>query len=256
MLRRLPGSALHQRFDADPFVRWDLARPHGSDIWALGDAIGFQRFSHTRAFHGVSLLGGKDVPMLLDAVLDDLPSTIGGISVERKHLALLQARLGARLGAGGDWDWMWSDRTPPVVPGEAGLIVLDDSRDARAITVLNELGNPTAESAPGAGVTELWLGMREAGELVAAGAVHRTPGGAPHLAGIVVHPRMRGRGVGFALTAALARWAIARSGVCTLGMYADNDRARTIYEGLGFTVAHAWSSRRLLPSDGSAKISA
>lgn len=249
MTRYLPGSELHELFPDDPFLRWDLARPHLSNIWTYGDAVAFQRHSHSRHIHGVSLLGGDDVPQLLDAVLADLPPEINGLAVERRFLPVLHDRLGIRLGAGGDWDWMWTEQAPPPVPAEDVLVELDDTSDAADIHALNEIGNPAAESEPGTGRTTLWLGIRETGALVAAGAIHLTPGGAPHLAGIVVDPRMRGRGLGVAVTAGLTRRAIAEHGVCTLGMYADNDRARAIYAGLGFRVARAWASRRLLPDD-------
>lgn len=233
-------------FPDDPFIRWDLANPHGSDIWVLGDAVAFERSSHTRHIHGISVLGGADVPELLDGVLAELPPQVNGVAVERQHLPLLEERLGARLGQGGNWDWMWTTQAPPVLPGEARLVELDDTRDARNILSLNEIGNPTAESDPGGGRTQVWLGTWEDGELVGAGAIHLTPGGVPHLAGIVIHPEMRGRGLGVALTAGLTRRAIELAGVCTLGMYADNDRARSVYVGLGFTVARAWASRRLI----------
>ena len=94
MIRRLPGSALHQLFADDPFIRWDLARPHASDIWVHGDAVAFQRHSHSRHIHGISVLGGDDVPQVLDAVLNDLPRQVNGIAVERKYLPLLETRLG------------------------------------------------------------------------------------------------------------------------------------------------------------------
>nr|WP_246242933.1 GNAT family N-acetyltransferase [Flexivirga aerilata] len=134
---------------------------------------------------------------------------------------------------------------PPVVDAERQLVPLDDVADARDILALNEIGNPTAESEPGSGITTTWLGARAEGRLIAAGAIHLTQGGAPHLTGIVVHPDMRGRQLGLALIAALTRWSLERYGVCTLGMYADNDRARAVYDGLGYAVAHAWGSRRL-----------
>jgi predicted GNAT family acetyltransferase len=70
--------------------------------------------------------------------------------------------------------------------------------------------------------------------------------GHPLLAGITVHPSARATGLGLAVTAALARAAIADSGVCTLGMYSDNDVARRVYHGLGFSGDHLWSSRRLV----------
>lgn len=211
-----------------------------------GDAVAFQRHSHSRHIHGVSLLGGDDVPRLLDVVLADLPPEVNGLAVERHFLPVLQDRLGTRLRDGGDWDWMWTQQAPARLTTEDPVIELDDACDADDIAALNEIGNPGAESEPGSGRTHHWLGVRERGELVAAGATHLTPGGAPHLAGIVVHPRLRGRGLGVAVTAGLTRSAIAEYGVCTLGMYAANARARAIYEGLGFRVARAWASRRLL----------
>lgn len=249
LIRRLPGEELHRLFPGDPFLRWDVARPHATDIWVRGDAVAFQRHSHSGHIHGVSLLGDHDVPELLDTVLGDLPPYINGVSVERRFLPLLEERLGTRLADGGDWDWMWTDRAPDPLPAEGRLEELDDRRDAADITALNEIGSPSAESEPGTGRTQLWLGARSRGDLVAAGAIHLTPGGAPHLAGIVVHPGMRGRGLGVALTAGLARRAIAEHGVCTLGMYADNERARGIYDRLGFRIARAWASRRLVPGD-------
>ncbi|MBB2891275.1 GNAT family N-acetyltransferase [Flexivirga oryzae] len=248
-IRRLPGSALHELFPDDPFLRWDVARPHRTTVWVNGAAVAFQRRSHSRHIHGVSLLGAAhDLPALLDAVLEQLPPQVNAVSLERPYLPLLADRLGDRFAGGGDWDWLWTDVAPPRLAAEDALVPLDDLRDAADITALNELGNPSAESEPGTGRTEVWLGARERGRLVAAGAIHRTPGGAPHLAGIVVDPQLRGRGLGLALTAALTRWAIASDGVCTLGMYADNDRARGVYERLGFTVARAWASRRLTPA--------
>lgn len=57
----------------------------------------------------------------------------------------------------------------------------------------------------------------------------------------------RGQGLGVAVTAGLTRRGIAGSGVCTLGMYSDNDLARRLYTHLGYRTAYAWCSRRLLP---------
>jgi predicted GNAT family acetyltransferase len=65
------------------------------------------------------------------------------------------------------------------------------------------------------------------------------------LAGITVHERARGTGLGLAVTARLTREAVAEAGVCTLGMYSRNDVARRLYTGLGYGDTHAWSSRRL-----------
>ena len=59
-------------------------------------------------------------------------------------------------------------------------------------------------------------------------------------------PSHRGRGLGLAMTAHLTRLAVGLDGVCTLGMFADNDVARRLYHGLGYVTAHAWCSRQVL----------
>ena len=57
-------------------------------------------------------------------------------------------------------------------------------------------------------------------------AASRAQSGIPTLAGIAVDLRRRGEGWGAAVTAHLTRLAVARSGACALGMFADNDVAR------------------------------
>ncbi len=227
-------------------MRWDLPRPHAGDIWTAGDAVAFERLSHSRKIRSLTVIGSDEpVRALLDFAAAALPATVNAVSVEQSQAGMLTEVFGDRLRPGGDWDWMWTTRMPPVVDAERHLVDLDDDADARDILALNEIGNPTAESEPGTGITTKWLGARAEGRLVAAGAIHLTQGGAPHLTGIVVDPGMRGRQLGLALIAALTRWSLDRYEVCTLGMYADNDRARAVYDGLGYAVAHAWGSRRL-----------
>lgn len=146
---------------------------------------------------------------------------------------------------GGDWAWLWTRTPPPVERGESALVVLDDTADAAEIQALIDRANPISEGSPGSGLSTLWLGRREGGDLVACGALHRTVTGAPHLTGLLVAPEARGRGLGLAVTAALTRRAIAEAGVATLGVYADNAVARRLYASLGYRTAHVWSSRAL-----------
>ncbi|WP_170226394.1 GNAT family N-acetyltransferase [Rudaeicoccus suwonensis] len=248
-VRTLEGLELHRAWGDDPFVRWDIAQPHTSPIRVYGDAVAFERTSHSRHLRSLTMFGPPaDVAVLLRAVATHLQPEVNGISIERVNLPLLHEHFGERLSVGGNWDWMWTTMTPPVIPAEQLLHELDDTRDADEIRALNAIGNPTAESEPGTGTSEYWLGLRESGRLIVAGALHRTGGGAPHLTGLVVHPDARGRRLGLALTAALTRRAVERDGVATLGMYADNDRARSVYAGLGYQVARAWASRRLRPA--------
>ncbi len=232
----------------DPYVRWE-ASPDMLDVaWQWGDAVGFRRRRHFRPSTQLNVIGpDDDVVALVEAVLA-LDPQVSGVSVEQAQLPLLEQRLS--LGPGGDWDWMWTT-TAPAAPNDVTLAELDDAADAAELVRLNEIGNPTAESEPGTGMTELWLGVREDGRadgrILAAGAVHRTGAGAPHLTGIVTHPDARGRGYGAAVTAALTRHAVASDGVCTLGMYSGNDVARRLYNRLGYRTAHAWASRSLHP---------
>lgn len=194
------------------------------------------------------MLGGQDaagVRALLDHAAVELPADLDAVSVDQRHLAQLQMSFAGRLATGGDWHWMWTTQVPAPSPAEDRLIALDDRRDAAEIVALNEVGNPTAESEPGSGLTLHWLGARDGGRLVAAGAVHTTSAGTPHLTGIVVDPRTRGTGLGIALISALTRWGVQRHGVSTLGVYADNARAIGIYERLGYVSARHWASRRL-----------
>ena len=53
----------------------------------------------------------------------------------------------------------------------------------------------------------------------------------------------RGEGWGAAVTAHLTRLAVAETGACALGMFADNDVARRLYHRLGFTTGMEWTSR-------------
>lgn len=238
----VPG-ALLEASGNDPYVRWECDPTLVDRAWALGSAVAFLRRGHHRRTVHLNVSGGDaDVAELLEAIVaEGLPEEVRGISIDQ-HLSG-HAERHFRLSNGGDWDWMWTDSPPSPVPHLDLVDMLDDTDDAAELLALNEIGNPTAESRPGEGVSELWLGVREAGRIVAAGAMQRTGAGAPHLAGIVTHPDARGRGLGAAVTAALTREALTRSGVSTLGMYSSNDVGRRLYHRLGYRTAHAWASR-------------
>lgn len=228
----------------DAFIRWECEESFLARWWRFGDAFAFLRYNEFRASTNLNVIGTPaDADRLLGALaVTGIDERATGISVEQALLPVAQRYF--KLGPGGDWDWMWTTTAPSCQRAEQLVVELDDSADGPELLRLNEIGNPTAESLPGQGVTELWLGVREAGRIVAAGAMHRTGGGAPHLTGIVTHPEARGRGLGAAVTAALTRAALDRADVSTLGMYSENDTARRIYGRLGYQTAHAWASRR------------
>ena len=78
-------------------------------------------------------------------------------------------------------------------------------------------------------------GRPDQGELVAVGASQPFTDEVPHLAGIVTRGDLRGQGLGRLVTESLTLTEVQRSGVCTLGMYSDNDAASQLYGGLGAT---------------------
>jgi ribosomal protein S18 acetylase RimI-like enzyme len=234
----------------DPYVRWGVPDPLAGEVLAVPGAVAVERRGRR---HGLVVIPtpGDDPARGVDRMLAAIAGEghverlgLTSLSVPQEWAPLLAARF--ELDGGGDWDWMWATTTPDRVPGEERLVELDDRADADELIEL-AAHSPRGEGEPGTGVSELWLGIRDdRGRLVAAGAMQRLPSGAPHLAGIVVATDLRGRGLGAAVTAGLTRAGLADSGVCTLGMYSDNDPARRVYLRLGYRTAWAWCSRRLV----------
>lgn len=152
----------------------------------------------------------------------------------------LRAPSGARLGAGGCWQWWWTDRVPEQGPPSGGprILELDDDRDATEIQEFGAAHNADFEGFPGRGFATCWLATRDrAGELTSVGAIHHLATGAPHLAGIVVRPDLRGQGLGRHLTRALTERAVTGHGVATLGVYTANAAALGLYRALGYRCA-------------------
>ncbi|TWP34873.1 GNAT family N-acetyltransferase [Leekyejoonella antrihumi] len=240
--------------DQDPFIRYDVPAGAYDNAWAVGRAVAFPRLRQSHCQLGLTVTGARDdVRALLAFVAGAMDlSDIAAVSVDRALRPDLVAAFADhptyRIATGGDWEWMWTLAPPPRIPEEDRLIVLDDATDAADVTALNKVGNPSAESRPGEGASERWVGVRDAGTLVAAAAMQRTSGGIPHLTGITVAPSHRGQRLGLAMTAALTRYAVQAEGVCSLGMYSENAVARGLYTRLGYRVAHAWSSRLLVPA--------
>ena len=119
----------------------------------------------------------------------------------------------------------------PPSPGWSSL----DEADLPEIRGLLDVANPRTDARPFELPDQQWVGARdESGRLVACGVREPNVAGWPALSGITVHPDERGTGLGLAVTAYLTREAVRERGVCTLGMYSDNDVARRVYHGLGY----------------------
>ncbi|MGB3954960.1 MAG: GNAT family N-acetyltransferase [Brooklawnia sp.] len=149
--------------------------------------------------------------------------------------------------AGGNWVWM---STTQLADDDAQwpLVELDDDADAEELRAFALPINPLWEGDPGQGRNRYWLGARdETGRLIGCGTVHDTATGVGHLAGLVVDPAVRGRGLGRAITRALSVRVLASDGITTLSAYADNDTAIAVYRRVGYRLDHRFRSRFLEP---------
>ena len=132
-----------------------------------------------------------------------------------------------------DWYFLWTTTPPPRQPGEERVVRLGEA-DHPALSALIDEAFPTTTSRPGdPGIVD-WYGIRDGDRLVACGA-DRSRGDVGFLAGLAVAPAERGRGLGAALTAGMARALSARHGHVALGVYPTNVGAIRLYRRLGFT---------------------
>lgn len=194
---------------------------------------------------GGSVLAAVGQPVRLAVVLrlalDDLAGAPHAVTVTRGTGECVRRTLDARgLVKVSEWDRLATTQAPHLPPG-ALVERLDPSRDRDHIADLLAVASPTTEHGadqPG----HTWYGVRDAdGTLSAVGAslLRTGPDGSfAHLGGIATRPARRGRGLATAVTARLTADGIAEHGLTTLGMYADNAAARTVYERLGFRVIH------------------
>ncbi len=229
---------------AAAYVRASARRAPSLTVWGPGAATLAGEVLRGRSAAGARVRGLTLPRAVGDAVRSGgSTGTPGATDAAAEDAADAIASAGARLGAGADWDWMWTDVVPDSVPGEERLVPLDDVADAAEIQAFGARINPRFEGFPGTGHSEGWLAHRDAaGDLRACGTIQRLPSGVAHLGGIVVDPALRGTGLGRAVGSALTRRVVAAEGVCTLGVYADNAAAVGLYRSLGYLTDKAWHS--------------
>jgi ribosomal protein S18 acetylase RimI-like enzyme len=220
------------------------------DRMILGDRTRWGAVSVLGDDDGVLLVIGGPSPVLLGRgdprTVDRLVAQWDGggarwMSVPRgcSPAAAVLERLG--LVPFSQWDWLTSAVSPPAVPGERAVRRLDPVGDAEAIRACLSVANPGTSADP-TGPGELgWWGVDTDGVLV--GVVGAAERGGPgdsrswHVHGLGVLPGLRGSGVGTALTAVVTRAALADGASwVSLGMYAENDGARRIYQRLGYSL--------------------
>lgn len=231
----------------DAFIRYDLPDPLEGAGWSLGTAVIVPRRTQTRRL-GIVVLGRPDD---VEELASDLADRHFFDDPHLLHATVARTAFPAFAGVvpltdvGGDWEWMCARTDPPRVAGEDRVVGLDQT-DEGQIRALLEVANAGTDARPFETPGQRWVGVRDAhGTLVACGVRDRALAGTPILEGITVRADQRGTGLGLAVTARLTREAVRSDGVCTLGMYSDNDVARRIYHGLGYGEDHVWSSRRL-----------
>ncbi|WP_421741408.1 GNAT family N-acetyltransferase [Cellulomonas sp.] len=211
-------------------VRWDAVEALGDDdgvLLVLG------------ATDRPSLLGRGD-PQTVERLVAGAPvGAARWLSVPRgaRPAAEVLDRLG--LVPFSTWDWLSTAVSPPLVPGEREVRRLDVGVDEDRIRACLRTANPGTSADP-TGSDEIgWWGVEADGALAGVVGVSARGGvdGRPswHVHGLGVVPSRRGSGMGTALTAAVTRAGDAAGAPwVSLGIYAQNDRARRIYRRLGF----------------------
>lgn len=209
---------------------------HGAVIWATTrrGRIGF-----------VGLGEPPAAAALLADVMPELPAA-SRATLPRGWLDHLPPSLAAVVVKRMDWDWCWTDTPPEPVPGEERVRWLgpDDAEDVRKL--LAE-ASPETSTWPDDDHARRWAGIRDAGgTLVACLAdTSRNPSVA-HMSAVATAPHERRRGHARTLVAWVTRQFLAEgASMVTLGMYADNDAARRLYTGLGFTISQRFTTADL-----------
>lgn len=253
----------------DVFIRWQVRADTPLLAWAVGDTVAFVR-TRQAGRRQLTVLGApSDAAVAVGTLLrlgvteaenrsdGRRAASAQGITVPRGTVPLLDE--GVRVGPGEDWDWMWvdRDRLPRLAPDSRVRRL--DRHDEPEVSRLLDLASPRHSSDPGDPDVVSWFGVRDgAGQLVACAAHTQSVDGVPHLASIATHPSVRGQGLGSTVTGTLTVLLLdGGAPVVTLGMYADNDVARRMYDRLGYVPSHRWSSRAVVvrPSDPRQRLS-
>lgn len=250
--RRLAGvEELRALAPTDPYVQLQTDPEQVTSTWAGDDgALGWVVGSRRVPGRGHFITLGPDAAAmaLLVGVLAELGDAIGSVSIPQGSAGLLPASYA--LEPANDWEWFATAAPPPPQPAEERVDWLTDSDAAVAAEIVELLrahsGRHDAE--PGQEHARRWCGVRDHDGRLAAVAAHtELRPDVPFLASVATRADVRGQGLGAAVTAWVTRRLLAEgNGWVTLGMYSDNAVARRIYQRLGFTCFHAFTSGRLV----------
>jgi len=260
--------ALHAQLVAatchDPFVTLDLD-PGTLDRIAVdqGRAAAYRSYHPWRDVHWVTGLAVDPAdPAHLAAAVGLIADVAGstradgidveGVTVTRGGLDLLPPDL--RPATYHEWDYWHTAAEPPVEMRFTTYAVEPDVTDVAGddprLEPFLALASPTASLRPGDPRVARWAviedpegGLPDTGGLASVVAVTHQRSGAAHLNDVATHPDRRGRRLSRRLCSAVTSDAL-REGrpAVTLGMYADNDAARALYDALGFTCLRGQTS--------------
>lgn len=227
-------------WSGDPLLLTDLPRWDVEEV--IGSAAGV--LLRIRGRRGTSLVGVGGPEAVVALVREHGPAAAPRwMTVPRGAAELLTGEDLADLGLATrtDWDWFLTYSAPPPQVGESLVVALDREAELAEIRDCLAEANPRSDARPDQ--PSHWFGVRGAGNRLV-GVVSATEEGGPrpgtaswHLQGLAVRPEARGRALGAALIAAATRRGLAalpEDSWVSLGMYADNDPARRIYDALGF----------------------
>ena len=125
-------------------------------------------------------------------------------------------------------------QAPPPAPAEDRRARPSTSRTGGDRRPPREAHPPTAARPRARRPALVWGPATAGASWSPCGTARAQRGRLPDLTGITVLARLRGPGLGLAVTAYLTRQAVAEAGVCTLGMYSHNAVARGLYLALGY----------------------
>lgn len=224
----------------DPFIRSQRRHRLGR-AWRLNGTVAFLRLDSDDNPRGLAALGEPPrVAELVTEVVHEVPA-VPRLSVPRGTLPYLPAWLW--LEDASDWDFRSAATPPPAQPGEDRAVWLDPEADGEVKELL-AVANPDTSTWPGEAKVRRWAGIRGAGgHLDACLADTSGANGIGHVSAIATRPQGRGQGLGAAITAWATRRLFAEGcDIVTLGMYEGNDVAGRIYDRLGFTDDHHFTS--------------
>ena len=239
----------------DPYVALQTDPARISSAWAGADgSLGWLVDSRRTPGRGHVITVGPDAGAvdLLVGVLHELGDAVGSASLPQGSARLLPATY--RMEPANDWEWFATSAPPPPQDGEDRVHWLTDvaadpgGAPAREVVDLLRTHSGRHDAEPGQDHARRWCGVRDGtGRLVAVAAHTEFLAGVPFLASVATVPEVRGQGLGSAVTGWLTRQLLDEGNDwVTLGMYSDNAVARRIYQRLGFTCWHAFTSGRLV----------